>query len=234
MLRTHFAQLTASLNAITEHAAQLSPGSVPALSILDPRWLSDQVEAAARRYRCQRPPVLGVLWWYSASLVLLGPPVDPLVRTGIAADPVLENMTLVLHPDGMVLDARATGDVVVADLAVWGRRLRDALTVSIDAVVSTTTASSRALWAVAADSVANRVLWAGGDPTTAGRLASAVGPTMPAPRFEWMADQWVVRRSSCCLLYQVPSGVKCISCPRQVPEVRRQRLRAALSGQGSV
>ena len=197
--------------------------SIPAISIIDPDWLGEQLDAAARRYQSNRRTVLGVLWWYSASSALLGPPMESLVRTGVGADPALDNLTLSLHPDGMVLDAAAAG-AAVTDMTTFGRHLELTLAVSIDAVAAVSGAARRALWAIATDSLASRVLWAGGQPALVGHIAAAVGQALPAPRFEQVAGHQVVRRASCCLIFQVPTGQKCASCPRQLPEQRQRRL----------
>jgi hypothetical protein len=199
---------------------------VPGSSITDPAWLRAQLDAAARRYRFDRRPALGVLWWYSASVVLLGPPVEA------GADPALDSLTLYLHPDGRILDARS--DSVLGndgnDIVELGHRLEETLSRCIEAIVRQSGASPRALWAIATDSLANRVLWAGGSAAVASRWARAIGSALPAPRYVEVAGRPVVRRASCCLIYQAPGVDKCTSCPRQSPERRRRRLEAALGG----
>ncbi len=185
---------------------------MPALAITDSGWLGAQIEATARRYRHGRLPDIGVLWWYSASSVLLGLPVE-------SRDPGLDSVTLYLHPDGRILDARSAA--VLDDV---GERLAAALSVSIDAVVRQTGAPRRALWAIATDSLANRVLWAGKSPAVAERLAAGVGPALPMPRYVEVSGRLVVRRASCCLIYLAPGQAKCTSCPRQTPEERLRRL----------
>ena len=223
---------------------------MPAVAITDRRWLVAQIEAAARRYRYYRPAGLGVLWWYSASSVLLGPPVESLLHTGIATDPGLDTMTLYLHADGRLLDARSDsllGNDITADntadnpddnttdntagnteFAQLGRRLARTLDTAINSVAGCTGAPVRALWAIATDSLANRVLWAGGDPAAARRLANTInmaGPVLPMPRFLEVSGRTIVRRASCCLIYEAPGQVKCVSCPRQRPDDRLRRLR---------
>jgi hypothetical protein len=188
---------------------------VPGSSITNPAWLRTQIDLAAHRYRIDRRPTLGVLWWYSASSVLLGPAVQ-------ARDPWLDRVTLLLHPDGRVLDARS--DTVLDDPSLLGKHLADTLSTSIGAVSRCTTAAQRALWAIATDSLANRVLWSGGTPSDAERLAAAVGPALPKPRFTEVHGRLLVRRVSCCLIYESPNTPKCASCPRQHPADRRRRL----------
>lgn len=198
---------------------------VTASAVTEPTWLATQLAATARRYRLERPArTVGVLWWYSASSVLLGPPVESLVAGGPVADPALAATTLFLHPDGRVLDARSSG---VVEARVLGERLAGALSAAVSGVAAASGAPEPALWAIATDSLANRVLWAGGSEAVARDLARAVG-SMPAPRYVTVAGTRVVRRASCCLIYQAPGEPKCVSCPRQHPDERRRRLLAQL------
>jgi hypothetical protein len=199
---------------------------VTAAAVTDPTWLTTQLAATAHRYRQLREASAGVLWWYSASSVLLGPPVESLVRGGRIADPGLAAVTLFLHPDGRVLDARSAGVVPADEL---GARLSGALSAAVSAVAAASGAPTPALWAIATDSLANRVLWAGGAPSVAVDLAAAVG-SLPVPRYATVAGTRVVRRASCCLIYQAPGEQKCVSCPRQHPDERQRRLVAQLGG----
>jgi hypothetical protein len=197
---------------------------VTAAAVTDPSWLAEQLAATARRYRLLREASVGVLWWYSASSVLLGPPVESLVRGGPVADPAA--VTLFLHPDGRVLDARSSGVIPAGSL---GSRLGEVLSAAVSAVAAASGAPEPALWAIATDSLANRVLWAGGAPSVAVDVAAAVG-SLPVPRYVTVAGTRVVRRASCCLIYQAPGEAKCVSCPRQHPDERRRRLVAQLGG----
>jgi hypothetical protein len=193
---------------------------VPASRITDPAWLDRQVAAAGRRYRLAHRPALGVLWWYSASSAMLGPPVEALVATGVAVDPDLAAITLFVLPDGRILDAHAESAV----RGEFGPRLARTLSTSIEAVAAVSGAPRRALWAIATDSLANRVLWAGGSPAVAERIAGSVGPALPVPRYVEVAGRLVVRRASCCLIFRAHGMAKCTSCPRQTPEERLRRL----------
>lgn len=188
---------------------------VPASMITDAGWLDEQLRATARRYRHDHRPTIGVLWWYSASSVLLGPPVE-------SFDPGLDRVTLDVRPDGLIMDARS--DTVLTDLGKLGERLEEMLSTCIRAVADGSGAPSRALWAIATDSLANRVLWTGGTPELAVTLAGAAGPMLPRPRYVEVAGRLVVRRASCCLIYQAPGQAKCLSCPRQTPAERMRRL----------
>lgn len=201
-----------------------------ASAVTDPSWLSAQLAATARRYRLGHRAgpsrTAGVLWWYSASSVLLGPAAESAVRGGPdRADPALDAITLYLHPDGRVLDARSARTVPAGELVA---RLARTLAAAVGAVAAASGAPEPALWAIATDSLANRVLWAGGPASVATELAAA-GP-MPQPRYGSVNGVRVVRRASCCLIYEAPGEAKCVSCPRQHPDERRRRLAAQLGG----
>lgn len=205
---------------------------VRATVLADPAWLATDLERAQRMYGRVGSRVLGTIRWYSASSVLVAPALEPFVHTGEVRDPSLAAVTLDMHPDGRYLDAHS-------DRVLGGgiERLAEALGTALDAAVTAAASASgagvRPLWAIAADSVANRMLWAGSataDPERAMRLthalAEAIGEPMPRPRFEFVGQRPVVRRSSCCLIYEatLPGVEKCASCPRQPPQERARRL----------
>ncbi|MET0136546.1 MAG: (2Fe-2S)-binding protein [Kibdelosporangium sp.] len=184
---------------------------ISASAITDPDWLRAQLAISRRRYQLADQRALGVLWWYSASSVLLGPALSGL-------DPALSAVTLVLQPDGRVLDARSApfdGDIAA--------RVRGMLSASIDAVAAVSGARVRQLWAITTDSLANRLLWAG-QTARAESLAAEIGPELPRPRYVRVGGRQFVRRGSCCLIYQATETPKCLSCPRQTPEERHARL----------
>jgi hypothetical protein len=197
--------------------------TAPAAAIADPSWLAEQLGQCARRFRVDARTA-SVLWWYSASSVLLGPTAESYVRGGRVASPAPAAMTLFLHPDGRVLDARSSAFVARAEVP---EHVADLVATCVEAVAG---ASARALWAIATDSLANRVLWAGG--TEKDAVALAADERFPRPRIVEIAGQSVVRRVSCCLVYESPGQQKCVSCPRQRPDDRLRRLRAAF-GQGA-
>jgi hypothetical protein len=201
---------------------------VPAVAVTDPAWLAEALDATAGRFRLAGAVTAGVLWWYSASSVLLGPVAESYVRGGRVADPALAATTLFLHRDGRVLDARSSSTV---DHAVAAARTAAVVATCADAVAKASGASTRALWAIATDSLANRVLWAGG--TAAHAVALAADERFPVPRYVDVGGQRAVRRASCCLVYEAPGQQKCVSCPRQKPDDRLRRLRAALGGHGT-
>jgi hypothetical protein len=64
----------------------------------------------------------------------------------------------------------------------------------------------------------------------AGWLAAAVGVPLPAPRYEDVAGARFVRRASCCLMYRLPGGSLCTSCPRRPPAERTAWLRRVAAG----
>ncbi|MCP2273818.1 (2Fe-2S)-binding protein [Actinokineospora diospyrosa] len=197
-------------------AVGLSP--VPGSRGSDADWVAEQITAAGRMYRFRDRRVLGVLWWYSASMMVPAPTVESLVVTGMALDPAA--VTLYLHPDGRIL--AATSDSLCS---APGAALRGVFESVISAVAAVTGAKARTLWAVAADSLANRVLWSGGTPELALSLAADM-PELPTPRFVNVNGRDYVRRGSCCLIYEATGGPKCVSCPRQLPEERLARLSA--------
>jgi FhuF-like iron-sulfur protein len=199
------------------------PRPVPAVAVTDPAWLADALAATAGRFLLTRPATTGVLWWYSASSVLLGPVAESYVKGGPVADPALTAMTLLVHRDGRVLDARSSGEVARADAPA---RLAALVETCVPAVAAASGAAERALWAIATDSLANRVLWAGGGAAHAEALAG--DGRFPVPRYVEVGGQRVVRRASCCLVYEAPGQQKCVSCPRQDPDDRSRRLRTAL------
>lgn len=207
---------------------------VPAAALATGDWLREDLDTARRMYgRC---PVrtLGTVRWYSASSVLVAPALESLVLAGAALDPALGAVTLDVHPDGRYAGARSAR-VLDGSPEEVGAALGDALAEVIAAAAPIASASEPAFWAIAADSIANRLLWAGSAAGSeaaamdlAGRIADGVGPRMPRPRYADVGRAHAVRRASCCLIYEIPGGQKCVSCPRQTPSERNRRLRAAL------
>ena len=195
----------------------MSDAWAPVAAVGDQDWVSGQVALSRGRYRGASLRVLGTLWWYSASSVLVGPVVESAVAGGPVAD--TSSLELYVTPDGRMLDARAG-----ATCSDPGPRLHAVLASGIASVAAVSGAGERALWAIATDSVGNRVLWAGGSAAHAAGIAAAVGPDLPEPRFVSAGGRLVVRRASCCLIFEVDGEGKCVSCPRQRPEVRKARL----------
>jgi FhuF 2Fe-2S C-terminal domain len=201
--------------------------AVPATLITDPDWLRGQVGLAARRYGHAPPEVLGTIWWYSVSSVLVGPTLESLVRTGKPLDPALPAMTLDLLDDGTVTGA-GSARLLDGDL---GAALASAIEPAIATIEAVTGARAQGLRAIVTDSIANRLLWTGAGGRAlalAEPLIESIGERMPRPRFTDINGTAVVRRASCCLIYRATAQPKCLSCPRQPPEERTRRLRAAL------
>ncbi|UGQ13670.1 (2Fe-2S)-binding protein [Yinghuangia sp. ASG 101] len=214
----------------------LPPGerAVPAASVLDAAWLGRRVAESARRYRTDDARVAAVLWWYSASTVLVTPALATYVVTRRAVDPRPEATTLHMRPDGLPSGARsaaAIGDGV-PDV---GSALGAALAAYIAALAGVAPVRPRAAWAVAVDSVAGVLLRAG---TTVGEIPRAtalagelvaaagehLGERLPLPRYTDVAGARFVRRASCCLIYRAPGQAMCTSCPGRRPEEREADL----------
>lgn len=200
--------------------------NVSATRLTDLGWVRDQVERSVRVYGRARREVLGTIWWYSLSSVLVGPSIASLVSADETLDPALDAITLDMTSDGRFTEARSSR----ALLGELGPALGAALGPVIATVAEVSGARERALGAIATDSIGNRLLWTSDVDhamTLAEPLVAAMGLGMPAPRFLRVGATPVVRRSSCCLIYEANSG-KCTSCPRQTPADRALRLRAAL------
>ena len=215
---------------------------LPATSLTDPAWLADDLRRARRLTVAD--PSYRIIRWYSPRY--WSPPPNR-GCTPAYRDPALDAVTFDITDDGRFLDAYSTRTLGPAP-----GELAAALVRTIDAVVTAFSrasgASPRALWAIAIDSIANRLLWAGsttGDADAAKRSAEELAEHMahaahdvpgcvwngsPRPRFTTVGGRLVVRRSSCCLVYEAPAtlGAKCVSCPRQTPTERERRLRTLL------
>lgn len=199
-----------------------------ATRLADAEWVRARIGGAAKLYGCARPEVLGTIWWYSLSSVLVAPAIEGLVA-GTPVDPSLDAVELDLVADGRFLGARSTRRLD-GGLPEVGAALATALGTAITTIAAVSGARERALGAIATDSIANRLLWTP-DPERAMALAEplveAIGLGLPKPRFVRVGRTPAVRRASCCLIYEV-GNPKCVSCPRQTPEEREARLRAAL------
>lgn len=214
----------------------------PALSLCDAQWMSDRVADTGRRWDCSDSRVNGTLWWYSASSTLVAPRIGALVAGTAIPDPDLSVAHCFLRDDGYFGGIVTESTVDACEIAGL---LTAALAPVIDVLAEVSGATVRALWAITTDSIANRALDV--DPfaetvsdCVARERASSVatelvaqmrelGAPMPAPRFVDVDDRLgrirYTRRSSCCLIYETPgSGKKCMSCPRQPPHVRHERL----------
>jgi hypothetical protein len=148
---------------------------------------------------------------------------------GVPLSARLEDITLALLPGAQPIAAVASagGTDVVADL-------RAALESVIPAVAEAGRMRARPLWALATDSLANQLLAIGravGDvpavTAIAAPLAAGIGPPLPAPRYVDVAGARFARRTSCCLMVELPGGALCTSCPRRPPAERVALLERA-------
>ncbi|WP_345772000.1 (2Fe-2S)-binding protein [Geodermatophilus sabuli] len=201
---------------------------LPAVLLADPDWTAQRLTELAVRHRGGDRRTLATVWWYSASTVLLTPSLAGLV-TGRPLSARLADTTLAELPGGTL--AAAVSASPGGPLAC---ELREALGAVVAAVATAGGMRSRPLWAIATDSLAGRLLALGqalGDvpavTALAGPLAAAVGTPLPAPRYDDVAGVRFVRRASCCLLYRLPGGPLCTSCPRRPAAERRGLLERA-------
>jgi len=178
--------------------------------------------------------VLGTVRWYSISSVFVAASLQSLVLTGTAMDPALEAVTLEMTHQGRVTDARSARRLT-DDITTLGLAMRSALAPAIDTISTVSGAGTPALWAIAGDSISNRLLWAGmsaGNTELGTRLArplaEAIGPPLPRPRYTSVGAHTIVRRASCCLIYEATDVPKCVSCPHQHPDERTRRLHEQL------
>ena len=201
---------------------------VPGPLLADREWTAQVLTGRAGRQRTGDRRVLATVWWYSLSSVLLTPVLAGLV-TGVRLSARLADTTLHELP-GHVPVAATTTAGAGTDLAA---DLRTTIAAVVDAVAAAGGMRERPLWAIATDSLANRLLALGqavGDVAAAtalaGPLASAIGASLPAPRYVDVAGARFTRRTSCCLLYRLPHEALCTSCPRRDPAQRRVLLEA--------
>ena len=201
-----------------------SAAAVPAVLLADAEWTAERLAALGTRYASGDRRVLATVWWYSASTVLLTPPLAGLA-TGLPLSARLADTSVAVLAGGTPV--AATSSAPGGDTAA---ELRETLAAVIDAVAVAGGTRPRPLWAIAANSLANRLLALGralGEERRvtglAAPLAGAVGPPLPAPRYVDVAGVRFPRRVSCCLLYRLPPEPLCTSCPRR-PAAERQLL----------
>jgi ferric iron reductase protein FhuF len=204
----------AGLGLVVPPTAAVVPGTL----LADPE-LPAQVLRGAPDVR-----VAATVWWYSLSLVLVTPPLAGLV-VGTPLSARLPDLA-VAFSGGRPVAAVSSGPG--GELAT---DLRESLSAVIDALARVAGVPERPLWAVAADSVANQLLALGravGDvPRTtalAAEVAAAVGHPLPMPRYVDVGGARFTRRASCCLMYLLPGGALCTSCPHRPPAERLRLL----------
>jgi ferric iron reductase protein FhuF len=213
-----------------------APVTEPGSQLADESWLAARVEQTGRQFGCAERRTSATLWWYSASVVLLGPAVHALVRSGTGLELTPSTIRFTLRFNGY-LERVIPGPPLDPGPAALGRHLDAALAPIIGALARAGQATEQSLWAIAADSLATRVLaetsvTPGGTdqaPGLATAVAEAAPRLRPRPRYQDIQGRpgapvrRYVRRGSCCLLFRVPDGL-CISCPKQTPAERLARL----------
>lgn len=163
---------------------------LPGTQLTDPAWLSARVERLARQGGGGDARVAGTLWWYSASLVLLGPPVHALVveGAGLSLSPAAVRFTL--RPSDY-LESALPGPPLAPGPEAFGAHLDDALGAVITPLAEVSGATGQSLWAMAADSLATRVLAStsvtpagpGAAPALAHAVASSSRHLRPVPSY---------------------------------------------------
>ncbi|MBJ8345244.1 hypothetical protein [Antrihabitans sp. YC2-6] len=189
----------------------------PGTRLADPAWLADRVGALGEAWDCADRRVIGTLWWYMASSVLLDLPLRQVAAGSAIADPALAALTCDMRADGSLAAVRSA--LTVADTPAFATALRPAVGSVIVSLAEVSGAGTPALWAIASDALANRALDAG-VPEVASSIAAQLSATMPQPRFIEVSGRRFVRRSSCCVIYETGKAAKCVSCPRREPEER--------------
>ncbi|OZG29565.1 hypothetical protein BH683_009005 [Williamsia sp. 1138] len=194
--------------------------------LTDPTWLADRIIDTGRRWDCANARINATLWWYSASSTFVADPIEALLATGRTPTPRLQELRFTLRANGYL--ATTQSSVTVDGAERYSAALIDAYADIITPLAAISGAAPRALWAIASDSVANRALDAG---TALNRIpdASALAavlcrPPFIRPRFTTASAETsrhrpcgtpIIRRTSCCLIYQATGGDKCTSCPRR-------------------
>lgn len=201
--------------------------AVPATMLAEAARVRVLLEARGPRPGSGDLRVLATTWWYSASAVLLAPPLAGLV-TGCPLSARLEDLTVSVRPDGLPAAA-----VAAAPGGDPGEELRTSLGALVGAVAAAGRMRERPLWGIATDSLATVLLTLGralGDvPGTTARatpLAEAIGAPLPVARYVDVAGARFVHRVSCCLVDRLPGGSLCTSCPRRPPAERAALLAA--------
>jgi hypothetical protein len=201
---------------------------LPATLLADVRWTASVLDRRSLTQGIDDRKVLATVWWYSASSVLLTPPLAGLL-TGRSLSGRLADT--VFFPLGGGLPVAAVSSAPAGALEA---ELRESLGAAIAAVAAAGGLRERPLWAIATDSIANRLLALGrarGDvpaaTALAAPLATAIGAPLPAPRYADVAGARFTRRASCCLLYRMPHEPMCTSCPHRPPAERQILLEDA-------
>ncbi|ORM36758.1 hypothetical protein BFL43_06010 [Williamsia sp. 1135] len=197
--------------------------------LTDPTWLSDRITDTGRRWDCANARINATLWWYSASSTFIAHPIEALLTTRRAPAPHLHQLRFTLRGNGYLATTHSSGTVDGAER--YSHALVGAYADIITPLAAISGAAPRALWAIASDSVANRALDAGTAlnriPDACTLAAALCRPPFIRPRFTTTPPTTsaetsrqpsgtpIIRRTSCCLIYQTTGGDKCTSCPRR-------------------
>ncbi|RBO96335.1 FhuF-like iron-sulfur protein [Nocardia puris] len=202
--------------------------TVPGGMLTEPTWLSARITEMGEAWGTAVPRVAGTLWWCMVASAL----VEPLARayaTGqLPPEPALDRLDCEVRPDGGVERVRIP-PVDAPDPARAAAVLRETLAAVIPVVAAVSGAGVPSLWAVAADAMGNRALDAG-DGSAGARLAEQVGGRLPVPRFVEVGGRTFLRRTSCCLVYEVDGCQMCTSCPKRPAAERTALLERAARG----
>lgn len=211
----------AALGLVVPPGAALVPGA----RFADPAWTAQVLDARTARGGPVERGTVATVWWYSVSTVLVTPPLAGLVA-GVPLSARVDDLTVAVLPGLTPIAAVATAGV--ADPAT---DLRTTLAAVVAAVAEAGGVRERPLWAIATDALANALLTLGRatgrvpEVTALARpLAEAIGAPLPLPRYEDVGAARFTRRASCCLLYRMPAGSLCTSCPRRTPAERHALL----------
>jgi hypothetical protein len=202
---------------------------VPGVALTRPEWLAERIADMGISWGTGDSRVSGTLWWCMAASSLVDPVATAYAEGRPAAAPVLEELRCEVRPDGgieRVVRARADADRADTETEV-GPALRRTLERVVPVVAEVSGAGVPSLWAIVADAIGNRALDAG-DAEAGARLAREVAGRLPVPRFTDVAGRTFVRRTSCCLVFEVPSCQMCTSCPKR-PAAERHDLLTELA-----
>lgn len=235
--------------------AQRAPaGTADGALLRDSDWVAQQVRRSALRWRTDSPRVAATLWWYTASSVLLAPPLLTGFLTGHSVHPGPEGLTLHFAEAGRLTAARPTPALTPLSASDVAEPVRALLELCVEGLAGAAGLRPRPLWSLATDSLAGLLVRAGRESgrleeSTAWALALAERIGHPLPRPRWVdvpvpdgsdglfpvpppdapAEERFVRRGSCCLIYETPGEAKCAGCPRRTPRDRTLQLELAAS-----
>jgi len=212
-------------------SAVAAPVMVPGVSLTRLEWLAERIADMGISWGTGDSRVSGTLWWCMAASSLVDPIATAYAEGLPAPGSVLEQLLCEVRPDGgierVVSAAHQDGRADSGPDTDVGHALHRTLDRIIPAVAAVSGAGVPSLWAIVADAIGNRALDAG-DPEAGARLAREVAGRLPVPRFTDIGGRTFLRRTSCCLVYEVPGCQMCTSCPKR-PVAERNNLLAELA-----